>query len=59
MGYIADEDIRGYRVGGRIVCTDCLPGEQADALTEQEIITVTEVEDPEGTYYCDECKKVL
>lgn len=82
MGYIKNEEIRGYQSGrsprprrglrfsvlrswflpledGTIVCPKCMAPEDLKDVTEDEILTDKEVDDIEGTYYCDRCKKPL
>ncbi len=57
MGFVAQEDIRGYEVSdlrnSRILCPDCYKGiedgEKVEALTEDDL------QKNPGLYTCDEC----
>lgn len=64
MGLIRDEEIRGYRLGGRVICLDCVETDEDDIreIKEQNIITNEELEhlSYEGcTLYCDRCGEEL
>lgn len=57
MGIINGEDIRGYRIGGELVCCDCITNAEDNAITEEDVLT--EAEDSEILLFCDRCKKRL
>ena len=60
MGYIKNEDIRGYRFeDGTILCPECMAPEDLKDVTEDEILTDKDVNTEEGAYFCDRCKKQL
>jgi hypothetical protein len=61
MGYFKSDEIAGIRDDqGKIYCMECATAEQQDELTEEQIISTKEIEDPEEDFYfCDVCKKRL
>ncbi len=59
MGVIERENIVGYNnvIGlGLMVCPKCIPTEQEQEVTEDQIITIQDIEnDEERIYFCGEC----
>ena len=59
MGFVNNDDMVAFRVDEGIVCaTDgCMTKEEMDALEEKDIICQSEVENAEGYFFCDRCKR--
>lgn len=59
--FIKNDEIRGYRdiAQGAEWCPNCVPENFEKEAGPDEIITENEVENADGVYYCDECKKPL
>jgi len=55
MGIVKSDDIRGYRIGGEIVCLEGITKEEKKELTEEDFILVDEVERTDDLYFCDRC----
>jgi uncharacterized protein with PIN domain len=58
MAHIKGEDVRGYEVEGKILCSDCMGKDALTEIVEDQILTESEMEE-EDFYFCDECKKQL
>jgi hypothetical protein len=59
MGFIKNDDVVAYRVDGEIVCANggCMTKKEMDAFMESDVIYQNEVENADGVYFCDRCKK--
>jgi hypothetical protein len=59
MGYVKNGDIVAFRVGEEIVCAQdgCMTKEEMEAWEEEDIICQREVENSDGYFFCDRCKK--
>lgn len=59
MGTVKIEDIVGYRIGGELVCDECVQKGETDDLEENDYITGDELEKEDEIFFCDRCKKKL
>lgn len=58
MGVIKFEEVVGFFVGRECVCCDCLHPDEGGDVTQEEVITQSQVE-AEDYYFCDRCQKQL
>ena len=58
MGYITREDIAGVRVEQGILCEECFDGDFSK-LSAEDVITTDEINEDDGFYFCDKCRKTL
>lgn len=61
---INNDDIRGYRIDGNIVCLACtqkvMSENEARQLTQDNLILADEIENAEEqSYFCDRCNEPL
>jgi uncharacterized membrane protein len=62
MGRVKREVIVGVEVGQNITCLDCLNTESKDweyQVTQDQILTQKEVDNPDELIFCDACKHRL
>ena len=59
MGVIKTEDIMGYFVGQACVCCECTTREEEAVVSQNEIITLDDVESGDNLYFCDRCEKQI
>ena len=59
MGFVKNEEIRGYQFDNEVVCSDCATKQDLEELKEDEILTEDDIEKSDGTYFCDRCKKEI
>lgn len=60
MGVVKVEEIMGYFIGQQCVCCDCATKEEEETITSQnEIITLDDVERSDEYYFCDRCEKQI
>ncbi len=57
MGIV--KDVMGYRINDEIVCTECITDDESKEVTQEEIITLEELQSTDDTFFCDRCKKRL
>ncbi len=57
--YDKDEIVAIRTTDGRILCEECADQEEWDNVTQDHIVTRTEVEESDKLYFCDECKKQI
>ena len=59
MGVVRAEDIIGYFVGQECVCCDCASKKEEEIVSQNEIITLDDVESDDELYFCDRCQKQI
>ena len=59
MGLIKVDDIVGYWVGELCVCCDCSSKVEEEDASQNEIITLDDVESGDNLYFCDRCQKQI
>ena len=59
MAVISVEDIIGYWIGEQCVCCDCASQQEENEATQNEIITLADVESEDNLYFCDRCEKQI
>jgi len=57
VGIYEEEDIKGYFVGEKVVCPECLTDNEEVEAKEEDLILQEKLE--EKAYFCDRCKKKL
>ena len=51
------EDIAGYYVDEKLVCSQCIGNVELQELEEENILLQDAVENNDTFYFCDRCKK--
>lgn len=59
MGVVKVEEIMGYFIGQECVCCDCATKEEEEVVSQNEIITLDDVERGDEYYFCDRCEKQI
>lgn len=59
MGVIKTEDIMAYFVRGRCVCCDCVNDQEEVGVSQNDIITLDDVERGDELYFCDRCQEQI
>jgi hypothetical protein len=59
MGVIKVEEIMGYFVGRECVCCDCATKAEEEDASQNEIITLDDVENGDNHYFCDRCTEQI
>jgi len=55
MGIIKKEDIRAYRIGEELVCTECYKEAEDGEVSEENILTEDDLKKDEEKYFCNRC----
>jgi hypothetical protein len=48
-----------YEEDGSVKCRECMEGEDWEGLTQENIITIGDIENSEMVLYCDYCEEKL
>lgn len=59
MAVIYSEDIRGAYIERKVICSDCIKGEEWDSIKEGQVIIAYDVEEEDKSYFCNRCGKQL
>ncbi len=59
MARIADDQIHGLKVDGKIVCARCATQEEWAKAVQHDIITTDQIDSDEAMYFCDRCGERL
>jgi hypothetical protein len=54
------DDLVGiYEADGSVKCRECMEEKDWEGLTQENIITLKDIENSEGVLYCDYCEEKL
>ncbi|MGE5530468.1 MAG: hypothetical protein ACM3X6_15180 [Patescibacteria group bacterium] len=62
MAIYKDEEIAGYYINKEIVCKDCATEEEADKVTQDDLITFAGIQkaiDDGERFFCDQCNQQI
>lgn len=59
MGFIKNDDIRAFHTEEGVVCANCATNEEASNAKQDDVITENDIENADGTYFCDRCQEAL
>jgi hypothetical protein len=53
------KDIVGAKINNEVFHWHCLTAKEQQDITRDQVISRDDIEDNEGIYFCDRCKKAL